>query len=77
MNKKQKSKSQIICDAVCGILMIVATIAYLLVGFLTNIWHPTWLIFVVTALVSAIIGIVSNTSTDLKNLPKNDETENK
>lgn len=76
MENKRKTKSQIICDAVCGILMILAIISYLLVGFITNIWHPTWLIFVVSALICGIIGIITNTTTDLKKLSK-EETEEK
>ncbi|MGN1207911.1 MAG: hypothetical protein ACI4TI_00380 [Christensenellales bacterium] len=75
MEDKKKTKSQIICDAVCGIIMILAIISYLIVGFVTNIWHPTWLIFVVSALLCGIVGIVSNTASDLKKLSKDEQSK--
>lgn len=65
---KEKTKSQIILDRLCGILMLLSIIAYLIVGFTTKIWHPTWLIIVCTALVCGIIGVISNTITNLKNI---------
>ncbi len=65
---KEKTKSQIILDGLCGILMLLSIIAYLIVGFTTKIWHPTWLIIVCTALVCGIIGVISNTITNLKNI---------
>lgn len=77
--KEQKTKGQIICDAVCGLLMILAIISFLIVGFITKIWHPTWLILLCSALVCAIIGLISNTTHDLKTLEqnqKNDENKN-
>lgn len=65
---KEKTKSQIILDGLCGILMLLSIIAYLIVGFTTKISHPTWLIIVCTALVCGIIGVISNTITNLKNI---------
>lgn len=65
---KEKTKSQIILDGLCGILMLLSIIAYLIVGFTTKIWHPTWLIIVCTALVCGIIGVISNAITNLKNI---------
>lgn len=38
---KEKTKSQIILDGLCGILMLLSIIAYLIVAFTTKIWHPT------------------------------------
>ena len=75
--KEQKTKGQIICDAICGILMILAIVSYLIVGFITNIWHPTWLILLCSALVCAIIGLISNTTKDLKALEKNQQNDEK
>ncbi len=74
--EKNKTKSQIICDAVCGILMLLSIISFILVGFLTKIWHPTWLIIAISGVVCGIIGIISNTATSLKSLTKKDDNEN-
>lgn len=76
MEEERKTKAQIISDGVCGILMLLSIIAYLIVGFTANIWHPTWLIIVCTALVCGIIGVVSNTVARLKN-NENKNNENK
>ena len=56
--------------------MILAIVSYIIVGFLFT-WHPTWLIVAVSALVCAIIGIVSNTINDYRKLQeKNEKKDN-
>lgn len=76
MEEKNKTKIQIISDAICGIIMILAIVSYIIVGFLFT-WHPTWLIVAVSALVCAIIGIVSNTINDYRKLQeKNEKKDN-
>ena len=77
MEEKSKTKSQIICDAITGILMLISIIAYILVGFLTKIWHPTWLIVAISALVSGIIGIVCNSTNEYKKLKNKQENTDK
>lgn len=32
----------------------IATVIYLCVGFLANLWHPTWIIFIVAAMISKL-----------------------
>lgn len=77
MEEETKTKSQIICDAISGILMLVSIIAYVLVGFLTSIWHPTWLIVAISGLVCGIIGIVSNTVNDYKKMKDKEDNAEK
>ena len=69
----KKSKSQIISDAVCGILMILAILVFILVGVFAHVWHPTWIVIPCTALVTGIIEIIVNTASNL-NKQKNEET---
>lgn len=72
---EKQTRAQIISGAFCGILIMLCVIAYLIVGFCTGIWHPTWLIIVGGAIVDAIIGIVVDTMAKLKqteNQEKND-----
>ncbi len=73
--KTEKSKVAIILDAVCGTLMLVCTLAYLLIGVVKNIWHPTWIIIVVGGFVCALIGIITDAMTKIN--AKNNETQNK
>lgn len=73
-NKEEKTKSQIIGEALCGILMLVCIIVYLILGLTLNFWHPGWLIPVSGAIACGIIEIISNTITDLKQI---DKKENK
>ncbi|MDE6273981.1 MAG: helix-turn-helix domain-containing protein [Clostridiales bacterium] len=42
---------------ICGALMLLATILYLLLGFVWQLWHPGWIVFPVAALLCAIVGI--------------------
>lgn len=66
----KKNKALIISDAICGILMLVSILAFVLVGIFAKVWHPTWIIIVASAFVSGIVSIVVNTYV---NLHKDDE----
>lgn len=72
-NNSNKSSFEIISGAICGILMILSIIAYLLFGFLANLWHPGWIIVVCTALLCGIVGIIGNLCTSLKLIKKEKE----
>ena len=37
--------------------MICATLAYLLMGILGDLWHPGWIVFPAAALVCGIVSI--------------------
>ncbi|MDE6000847.1 MAG: helix-turn-helix domain-containing protein, partial [Clostridia bacterium] len=40
--------------AVCGVIMLLSVIAYLLCGALANLWHPLWIILIAAAFLCAI-----------------------
>lgn len=61
----KKTKAQVICDAFCGILMLVSIMAFVLIGIFAHIWHPTWVIIVCSALVCGIVAIAVNTYSSL------------
>ncbi len=44
-------------DPITKIIMLSAFIVFLLLGFLTQYWHPAWLVFPIGALLSTIIKI--------------------
>ncbi len=58
VSQKQKT-ARIINDCVWGASFLLATIAYLLIGFLCNLWHPGWILF----FAPFILGGISNTIT--------------
>lgn len=74
--KTEKSKISIILDAICGTLMLVCLMTYLLIGVIKNIWHPTWIIVVVGAFICALIGIINDTVAKI-NATKSSETDNR
>ena len=62
MCNKQKREKQFargknpVTGAICGIVMLSCIIAYLLLGAMSNLWHPMWMIVVCGAVASGIIG---------------------
>lgn len=61
----RRTKAQIISDAVCGVLMLVSLLVFILVGIFAHIWHPTWIVIPCSGLVCGIISIIVNTYTNL------------
>ncbi|HBO48844.1 MAG TPA: hypothetical protein DD614_03305 [Clostridiales bacterium] len=61
----KKSKAQIICDAICGILMLASILVFILVGIFANIWHPTWIVIPCSGIVCGIVSISINTYANL------------
>lgn len=58
VSQKQKT-ARIINDCVWGVSFLLATIAYLLIGFLCTLWHPGWILF----FAPFVLGGISNTIT--------------
>lgn len=59
---EQRTLLQKISGAVCGTVMVGATAAYLLMGFLGELWHPGWVIFIAAAFVCAVVGAIGDKS---------------
>mgnify|MGYP001081476259 CR=1 FL=1 len=58
VSEKDKT-ARIINDCVWGVSFLLATIAYLLIGFLCNLWHPGWILF----FAPFVLGGISSTIT--------------
>ncbi len=41
-------------DTISGVIMMVATVSYLLMGFLGSLWHPGWVVFPVGGILCGI-----------------------
>ena len=76
-NQENKTVAQIITGAICGTVMIICALVYVILGItLPNFWHPGWLIMFAGGMTCGIVGIVTNTVSDLKQAKKR-EQENK
>lgn len=43
---------------ISGIIMLSATAIYLAIGFIWNLWHPSWVVFPIGGILCGIIGII-------------------
>lgn len=43
---------------ICGCIMLVATAAYLVIGFVWNLWHPGWVVFPVGGILCGIVSTI-------------------
>ena len=57
--RQKKAKSLV--RRICGVIMLTATAVYLLIGFVWNIWSPSWAIFPVCGIICAIVHLVIRT----------------
>lgn len=58
--KQDKPKHIKIEESVSSIIMMGATIAFLLLGFISNLWHPAWVVFPIGGILSGIASIIIN-----------------
>lgn len=47
-------KQKLITGVVSGVTVFAATIIYLIVGFCFNLWHPTWLVFMLLPVIASL-----------------------
>ena len=53
------SKKNPVADSLCGIIMLAATVLFLLLGFLKGMWHPGWIVFPVGGILCGIVNIIA------------------
>ena len=49
-----------VVGAICGVIMLSCTIAYLIIGALTELWHPCWVILVGGVVICFAVGVVGD-----------------
>ncbi len=54
----EKSKQNNIDSPIHGVIMLIATIIFLLWGFLWNAWHPAWIVFPIGGILCGIVSII-------------------
>lgn len=59
VSNQTKRKSQI-TGGICGIIMLLATIAFFVAGFVLRAWYICWIAFPVGGILCAIVNILAN-----------------
>jgi transcriptional regulator with XRE-family HTH domain len=59
--KCKKMVLQAVAGAIDGFIMLMCTAVYLTVGMSIGMWHPTWVIFVIGAVICAMVDAICNT----------------
>ena len=61
-NKRKSKPSSIneIKGRITGATPLIVTAVYLLIGFTTHVWHPTWLLFLLIPLVPIVLYGIGN-----------------
>ena len=54
-DSRASKKLIIITSSLTGGLCFLSIIAYLLIGFLMHIWHPSWVIFFAPIIISSLV----------------------
>lgn len=58
-NSSKENQSRVkLEDAISGVIMMVATISFLLMSFLGNLWHPAWIVFPVGGILCGIVSLI-------------------
>lgn len=52
------SKKEIFADKLQSVIMLIATIIFLLIGFIFNLWHPGWVVFPIGGILCGIVSII-------------------
>ena len=52
------SKKEIYSDKIQAIIMLIATIIFLLIGFIFELWHPGWVVFPIGGILCGIVSII-------------------
>ena len=68
--KKKRLLSERIIGAVAATTVLLSILAYMMVGFLGDIWHPTWLIFAGGVVIIATTAVVADAVVGVTNLQK-------
>lgn len=56
--EENPTKSQKISGGICSVIMLTAAAIFLLLGFVWNKWHPSWIVFPIGGIFCAIISTI-------------------
>lgn len=75
MENNNSKRAKIISDTICGALMLVTILVYIILGVTISWWHPGWIIIVSAAVADGIISLITNMVCALK-YPNEDKDKN-
>ncbi len=58
--EEKETKTDRITGAICACIMVIATLIFLLTGFLRAAWHINWVVYVAGALLCAVVNIIGD-----------------
>jgi hypothetical protein len=56
--KKHHEKTEEPAEAVCGVIMLLATAVFLLLGIVWHLWHPAWVAFPIGGLLCGCVSAI-------------------
>ena len=56
--KRRHEEDDTIAGTISGCIMMSATVAYLLMGFLGDLWHPGWVVFPIGGILCGIVSLI-------------------
>lgn len=54
----QKSRREVLESKACGVIMLLATMVFLGLGFLLHLWDKAWVVFPIGGLLCAVVSVV-------------------
>lgn len=57
-NKAENHALSIKSEKACSVIMLLATAIFLFMGFVYNLWHPSWAVFPIAAVLCGIVRII-------------------
>ena len=67
--KKKRTRADRIYEGLSSLLYLLAVIAFLLIGFLTGVWHPTWVVFLLAIVVDSVFRAIRKKNIQKFNYP--------
>ena len=62
-------------DSLIGLVALLAVVVFMLLGFLANLWHIAWIVFLAVPITAIIVNIVKTAKTELHKDEQSDKTK--
>ena len=59
-----EKRHQTLSKKICATIMLCCAAVFLLIGFVFNIWHPSWAVFPIGGIACAIVNVILGTTED-------------
>lgn len=59
-NSEEYKKENSIVGKICGVIMLIATILFLISGLIYNMWHINWIVYPIGGIMCGIVGTIFN-----------------